>query len=68
MSEKRASLKLPVNGEEIPVPDSPYPTCPKCREVVLRFDDARKPRQRVLEVYRQKYGSSPRMTSAPSGS
>ena len=56
MREREASLKFPVNGEEITVPRSPHLSCPKCREVVLRFDDARKLRQRALEIYRQKYG------------
>lgn len=56
MREKQASLKFPVNGEEISVPDSPHLNCPKCHEVVLRFDDARKLRRRALEIYRQKYG------------
>ena len=56
MREKEASLKFPVNGEEIAVPDSPHLSCPKCREAVLQFDDARKLRQRALEIYRRKYG------------
>jgi putative zinc finger/helix-turn-helix YgiT family protein len=56
MREKRRSLKFPVNGEEIAVAQSPHLSCPKCHEVVLRFDDARKLRQRALESYRQKYG------------
>ena len=56
MREKNATLKFPVNGEEIAVPDSPHLNCSKCREVVLRFDDARKLRQRALGIYRQKYG------------
>jgi HTH-type transcriptional regulator / antitoxin MqsA len=56
MREKQASLKFPVNGEEISVPDLPHLNCPKCHEVVLRFDDARKLRQRALEIYRQTYG------------
>jgi putative zinc finger/helix-turn-helix YgiT family protein len=56
MNEKQGSLKFPVNGEEIAVTRSPHLTCPKCHEVVLRFDDARKLRQRALEIYRQKYG------------
>jgi YgiT-type zinc finger domain-containing protein len=56
MEEKRGSLKLPVNGEEIAVTASPHLSCPKCHEVVLRFDDARKLRQRGLEIYRQQYG------------
>ncbi len=54
MREKQGSLKFPVNGEEIAVAQSPHLSCPKCHEVVLRFDDARKLRQRALEIYRQK--------------
>lgn len=56
MRERPASLKFPVNGEEIAVAVSPHLSCPKCHEVVLRFDDARRLRQRALESYRQKYG------------
>ncbi len=56
MREKRGKLKLPVNGEEITVPDATHLSCPKCHEVVLRFDDARRLRQRALEIYRAKYG------------
>jgi putative zinc finger/helix-turn-helix YgiT family protein len=56
MREKQGSLKFTVNGEEIAVAQSPHLSCPKCREVVLRFDDARKLRQRALESYRRKYG------------
>jgi putative zinc finger/helix-turn-helix YgiT family protein len=56
MKEKRSKLKLPVNGEEITVPVATHLGCPKCREVVLRFDDARRLRQQALEIYRAKYG------------
>ncbi|VUZ85131.1 Antitoxin igA-2 [Candidatus Methylomirabilis lanthanidiphila] len=56
MREKKGRLTLPVNGEEIVVAGSPHLNCPKCDEVVLRFDDARKLRQRALEIYRQTYG------------
>ena len=56
MREKRARLKLPVNGEEITVPEATHLACPKCHEVVLRFDDARRLRQRALEIYRAEYG------------
>jgi len=56
MKERKGRLKLPVNGEEIAVTKSPHLICPKCHEVVLRFDDARKLRQRALEIYRRKYG------------
>ena len=56
MREKRGKLKLPVNGEEITVPEATHLSCPKCHEVVLRSDDARRLRQRALEIYRGKYG------------
>lgn len=56
MREKKGKLKLPVNGEEIAVPEAPHLSCPKCHAVVLRFDDARRLRQRALEIYRGKYG------------
>jgi putative zinc finger/helix-turn-helix YgiT family protein len=56
MREKRGRLKLPVNGEEITVPEATHLACPKCHEIVLRFDDARRLRQRALEIYRAKYG------------
>jgi putative zinc finger/helix-turn-helix YgiT family protein len=55
MREKKGKLKLPVNGEEITVPEATHLACPKCHEVVLRFDDARRLRQRALEIYRGKY-------------
>lgn len=55
MREKKGRLKLPVNGEEIAVTGSSHLSCPKCHEVVLRFDDARRLRQRALESYRQTY-------------
>ena len=56
MREKKGKLKLPVNGEEIAVPEATHLSCPKCHEVVLRFDDARRLRRRALEIYRGKYG------------
>lgn len=56
MGEKKGRLTLPVNGEEIAVAGSPHLGCPKCHEIVLRFDDARKLRQRALETYRRTYG------------
>lgn len=56
MRERRARLTLPVNGEEIGVPDSPQLVCPKCGEIILRLDEARLLHRRALEIYREKYG------------
>ena len=35
MIEKRGTLRLPVNGEDIAVPSAAHLSCPKCGEVVL---------------------------------
>lgn len=56
MKEKRGTLRLPVNGEEIAVPGAAHLACPKCREVVLRFVDARRLGEDAVAVYRKKYG------------
>ena len=56
MRERKGRLKLAVNGEEITVPDATHLRCSRCREVVLRVDDARRLRQRALGIYREKYG------------
>lgn len=56
MRERKAILRLPINGEEIAVPGAPHLRCPKCHEVVLRMDQARQLREGALEVYRTQYG------------
>src|SRR4030065_1429699 len=55
MRERSATLRLPVNGEEIAVPDAAHFRCPNCHEVVLKMDQARKLRERALDVYRSRY-------------
>ena len=56
MVEKRGTLRLPVNGEEIPVPAAAHLGCPKCGEVVLRFQDAKRLHQDAIAIYRKKHG------------
>lgn len=56
MVEKRGRLTLPVNGEEIAVPSATHLRCPKCREVVLRYQDARRLGEDAIAVYRRKHG------------
>jgi putative zinc finger/helix-turn-helix YgiT family protein len=56
MTEKRGRLRLPVNGEDIPVPAASHLRCPKCGEVVLRFEDARRLSVDAIAVYRRKHG------------
>ena len=55
MKEARGKLRMPVNGEEITVPNSPHLKCPKCREVVLRLDHARRLGQDAVAIYRKKH-------------
>jgi putative zinc finger/helix-turn-helix YgiT family protein len=55
MRERKAILRLPINGEEIGVPGTPHLRCPRCREVVLRMDQARHLRERAMEHYRTRY-------------
>jgi YgiT-type zinc finger domain-containing protein len=42
MKERRGRLSLPVNGEEMKVPGALHLRCPKCGEVVLRFEESRR--------------------------
>ena len=55
MREKQGKLRFPVNGEEIVVPKAAHHACPKCHEVVLRLDDARRLREQAFAIYREKY-------------
>ena len=48
MKNTRGSLKFPVNGVEISVSESPHLRCSKCKEVILRLDEARKLRERAV--------------------
>ena len=56
MRKGHGKLTLPVNGEEVAVPDAGHLRCPKCGEVVLRLDEARQLRERAFEIYRKNYG------------
>ena len=56
MVEKRATLRLPVNGEEIAVPSAAHLSCPKCGEVLLRYQDSRRLGQDAIALYRKKHG------------
>jgi putative zinc finger/helix-turn-helix YgiT family protein len=55
MRERRGELALPVNGEEVTVPDVAHLRCPKCGEVVLSLAHSRQFRQRALGLYRDRY-------------
>ena len=56
MLEKRGTLRLPVNGEEIAVPSAAHLSCPRCGEVVLRFQDSRRLGEDAIAIYRRKHG------------
>ena len=56
MIEKRGKLRLPVNGEDIAVPSAVHLSCPKCHEVVLRFEDSRRLGADAIAIYRRKHG------------
>lgn len=56
MAERRGKLRLPVNGEEIAVPAASHLACPKCHEVVLRLQDARRLSADAIAIYRRKHG------------
>jgi putative zinc finger/helix-turn-helix YgiT family protein len=56
MAERRSTLKLPVNGEDMSVPFALHLRCAKCDEVVLRFGDARRLQEDAIAAYRKKHG------------
>jgi HTH-type transcriptional regulator/antitoxin MqsA len=55
MREKRSTLRLPVNGEDIAVPLAQHLVCPKCGEVVLRFRDSKRLHEDAIAIYRKKH-------------
>jgi len=55
VKEARGRLKLPMNGEEITVPSAAHLKCPKCGEVVLRLQDAKRLHEDASEIYRRKH-------------
>lgn len=54
MREARGRLSYPVNGEDMRVRASQL-RCPKCAEVMLRLEDARRLRADAIGAYRKKY-------------
>jgi putative zinc finger/helix-turn-helix YgiT family protein len=55
MVEKRATLRLPVNGEEIAVPAAAHLSCPKCGEVLLRYQDSKRLSEDAIAIYRKQH-------------
>src|SRR5437868_10848950 len=54
--ERRGTLRLPVNGEEIAVPSAAHFRCPRCGEVVLRFQDSKRLGEDAIAIYRRNHG------------
>jgi putative zinc finger/helix-turn-helix YgiT family protein len=56
MLENRATLRLPVNGEDISVPSAAHLRCPRCGEVMLRFQDSKRLGEDAIAIYRKRHG------------
>lgn len=56
MAERRGTLRLPVNGEEIAVPATRHLRCPRCGEVLLGLQHARRLGQDAIAIYRRRHG------------
>lgn len=56
MVERRGTLRLPVNGEQIAVPAAAHLGCPQCNEIVLRFRDSKRLGEDAVAIYRNKHG------------
>lgn len=56
MKDARGRLKVPINGEEIAVPSASHLKCPKCGEIVLRFQEAKRLHEEAIEIYRRRHG------------
>jgi putative zinc finger/helix-turn-helix YgiT family protein len=56
MKEHHGVLRHLVNGENVAVPHAAHLRCPKCKEVVLRLEDARRLGEDAVARYRRKYG------------
>jgi HTH-type transcriptional regulator/antitoxin MqsA len=56
MVVRRGTLRLPVNGEEIAVPSSAHLRCPKCGEILLRYQDSKRLGEDAIGIYRERHG------------
>jgi putative zinc finger/helix-turn-helix YgiT family protein len=56
MRQAHGILRLPVNGEDVAVSHVAHLRCPKCREIVLRLEDARRLSEDAIALYRKKHG------------
>ena len=56
MVNKRGTLRLPINGDEVAVASAAHLCCPRCGEIVLRFQDAKRLGEDAIAIYRKKHG------------
>jgi putative zinc finger/helix-turn-helix YgiT family protein len=56
MKEKRGRLQVPVNGQGVSVPSAKHLRCPKCDEIVLRFQEAKRLQEDAIALYREEHG------------
>lgn len=56
MKVTHGRLRLAVNGEDVAVPRAAHMRCPKCGEIVLRLEDARRLSTDAIALYREKHG------------
>ena len=56
MVEKRGTLQLPINGEDISVPSTAHLACPKCGEILLRLRDSKRMHEDATAIYQTKHG------------
>ena len=56
MKEARGRLNVPINGEKIAVPSASHLRCPRCGEIVLRFQEAKRLHEDACEIYRRRHG------------
>jgi HTH-type transcriptional regulator / antitoxin MqsA len=56
MKEARGSLRTPVSGDDLAVPNVPHFKCAKCGEQVLTYTQARRFEEDAVALYRKKHG------------
>src|SRR3989454_4214967 len=56
MVNKRSTLRLPINGDEVAVASAAHLSCPKCGEIALRLQDSKRLGEDAIAIYRRKHG------------
>lgn len=55
MDSVRGTIRYPVNGAEIAVPNVRHLRCTKCDDRVFSLSDARRLREDAIDLYRERY-------------